>query len=210
MAPIWCLLSRRSSKQCTISRACEFLLVIISGNELIGIGLFGSCKCSISLAKTIRARWCRRQSLRSTIISALDISFCLDSLFGGSTGNSHVLLACRSPDIVMRVIGYRCDMGVNHIVGEVAVYVAFTLLACIGVMLSGNSFRDSSETKFDARHGVGLVMASLSISLDSLGIGIARHRWGHCCCHSAYNPVDHYNSVHIDRIVFDARLRERL
>jgi len=41
------------------------------------------------------------------------------------------------------------------------------------LMMFGNSFRHSSEATFDATHGVGLIIASLSISLDSLGIGIA-------------------------------------
>jgi manganese efflux pump family protein len=36
-----------------------------------------------------------------------------------------------------------------------------------------NSFRHSSEAKFDTTRGVGLIVASLSISLDSLGVGIA-------------------------------------
>ena len=51
----------------------------------------------------------------------------------------------------------------------------FALLAFIGVMTFGNSFRHSSEAKFDATHGVGPSPHSLrlSISLDSLGIGIA-------------------------------------
>jgi putative Mn2+ efflux pump MntP len=82
-------------------------------------------------------------------------------------------IAFASAEIVMQVVGYGLGTGANHIFGEVAVYVGFALLACIGVMMFGNSFQHSSEAKFDATHGVGLLIASLSISLDSLGIGIA-------------------------------------
>jgi manganese efflux pump family protein len=82
-------------------------------------------------------------------------------------------LAFASAEIAMQMIGYGLGMGANRIFGEVAVYVGFALLACIGVTMFGNSFRHSAEAKFDATHGVGLIIASLSISLDSLGIGIA-------------------------------------
>jgi putative Mn2+ efflux pump MntP len=37
----------------------------------------------------------------------------------------------------------------------------------------GNSFRHSSQATFNATRGAGLIIASLLISLDSLGIGIA-------------------------------------
>ena len=57
--------------------------------------------------------------------------------------------------------------------GKVATYLGLVLLAAIGGMMIRNSFRDSSERRFDATRGVGLVMTSLSISLDSLGVGMA-------------------------------------
>jgi putative Mn2+ efflux pump MntP len=82
-------------------------------------------------------------------------------------------MAFASAEIVMQLAGYGLGTGANRIFGEVAVYVGFALLACIGVMMFANSFRHSSEAKFDATHGLGLLIASLSISLDSLGIGIA-------------------------------------
>jgi putative Mn2+ efflux pump MntP len=82
-------------------------------------------------------------------------------------------MALASAEIVMQMVGYGLGTGANRIFGEVAVYVGFALLAGIGVMMFGNSFQHSSEAKFDATHGVGLLIASLSISLDSLGIGIA-------------------------------------
>jgi putative Mn2+ efflux pump MntP len=45
--------------------------------------------------------------------------------------------------------------------------------SALELLMIRKSFRHSSEAKFDATRGVGLLMASLSISLDSLGIGIA-------------------------------------
>ena len=57
--------------------------------------------------------------------------------------------------------------------GEIAAYVGFALLALIGLLMIRSSHRHLSEANFDATRGAGLVMASLSISLDSLGVGIA-------------------------------------
>jgi putative Mn2+ efflux pump MntP len=59
-------------------------------------------------------------------------------------------LSFASAEIVMQVVGYGLGTGAKHIFGEVAVYVGFALLACIGVMMFGNSFRHSSEATFDA------------------------------------------------------------
>jgi putative Mn2+ efflux pump MntP len=72
----------------------------------------------------------------------------------------------------MQVIGYGLGAGASHLLGEIATYVGFALLGAIGLLMIRNSFQHS-EAKFDATHGVGLVIASLSISLDSLGVGIA-------------------------------------
>jgi len=47
------------------------------------------------------------------------------------------------------------------------------LLALVGVQMIRSSFRGDAEPGFNAASGAGLVMTSLSISLDSLGVGIA-------------------------------------
>src|ERR1700680_987504 len=57
--------------------------------------------------------------------------------------------------------------------GEIAAYVGFALLALIGLLMIRSSHRHLSEANFDATRGAGLLIASLSISLDSLGVGIA-------------------------------------
>ena len=81
--------------------------------------------------------------------------------------------AFASSEIAMQVIGYGLGTGASHVLGEIAAYVGFLLLASIGVLMVRNSFRHSAEAKFDATKGTGLLIASLSISLDSLGVGIA-------------------------------------
>jgi putative Mn2+ efflux pump MntP len=76
-------------------------------------------------------------------------------------------------EIAMQVIGYALGTGAGRILGDVAGYTGFALLAIIGFVMIRKSFRHVSEAPFDATRGMGLLMTSLSISLDSLGVGIA-------------------------------------
>ena len=91
---------------------------------------------------------------------ALDSSLRVGFAFAGS-------------EIAMQAIGYELGTGAGHLLGEVAAYAGFTLLAVIGVVMIRASLRHPSEEKFDATRGAGLLITSLSISLDSLGVGIA-------------------------------------
>ena len=82
-------------------------------------------------------------------------------------------LAFAGSEIAMQMIGYALGVGAGRVLGDVAAYIGFALLAFIGVVMIRNSFRHSSEEKFDVTRGMGLLLTSLSISLDSLGVGIA-------------------------------------
>jgi putative Mn2+ efflux pump MntP len=82
-------------------------------------------------------------------------------------------LAFAGSEIAMQMIGYALGVGAGRVLGNVASYVGFALLAFIGLVMIRNSFRRSSEEKFDVTRGMGLLVTSLSISLDSLGVGIA-------------------------------------
>lgn len=82
-------------------------------------------------------------------------------------------IAFAGSEIAMQVLGYALGVGAGHILGDLATYVGFALLALIGCVMIRKSFRHSSEAAFDATRGMGLLITSLSISLDSLGVGIA-------------------------------------
>jgi manganese efflux pump family protein len=91
---------------------------------------------------------------------ALDVSVRLGCAFATS-------------EIVMQVVGYELGTSAGKMLGEVAAYAGLFLLAVIGGLMIRSSFRKSHEPEFDATRGTGLLMTSLSISLDSLGVGIA-------------------------------------
>ena len=82
-------------------------------------------------------------------------------------------VAFAGSEIAMLAIGYALGVGAGKMLGDVATYVGFALLAFVGFVMIRKSFRHSSETTFDATRGMGLLLTSLSISLDSLGVGIA-------------------------------------
>jgi putative Mn2+ efflux pump MntP len=76
-------------------------------------------------------------------------------------------------EIAMQVIGYALGVGAGQMLGDVAANLGFVLLAFIGLVMIRKSFRHFSEAAFDATRGMGLLLTCLSISLDSLGVGIA-------------------------------------
>jgi manganese efflux pump family protein len=82
-------------------------------------------------------------------------------------------VAFASSEIIMQVVGYGLGTGAGKILGEVAAYIGFALLALVGAFLIRDSLRNTIEAEFEATRGVGLLMTSLSISLDSLGVGVA-------------------------------------
>jgi manganese efflux pump family protein len=96
----------------------------------------------------------------------------------GVTGHSRraslrVGAAFATAEIAMQFIGYELGTGATRILGEVADDVSLGLLFLIGLLMLGKSFLELQETHFDASKGIGLLLVSLSISLDSLGVGIA-------------------------------------
>jgi putative Mn2+ efflux pump MntP len=81
-------------------------------------------------------------------------------------------LAFSSAEVIMQLVGYGLGTGVGRIVGTIADYVGFIVLAGVGVFIVRESY-STSETRFDVDSGWGLVGASALISLDSLGIGVS-------------------------------------
>src|SRR5690242_5462790 len=91
----------------------------------------------------------------------------------GWDASLRVGVAFASSEILMQVLGYLLGTGAGRMVGEVAAYAGFALLALVGLMMVRGSVHDEVEDQFDATHGAGLLLTSLSISLDSLGVGFA-------------------------------------
>ena len=88
------------------------------------------------------------------------------------TSRMRLGFAFSSSEVLMQIIGYAIGTGAGRLVGTIADYVGFAVLAGVGVFIVRESYGEEESTlKVDS--GLGLIAACASISLDSLGIGVS-------------------------------------
>jgi putative Mn2+ efflux pump MntP len=74
----------------------------------------------------------------------------------------------------MNVVGAGLGLAVGKLIGAAAGYIGFAALIGLGIYMMKESRSELSEgAGLDLSRGFGLLLASLSISLDSLGIGFS-------------------------------------
>jgi manganese efflux pump family protein len=77
-------------------------------------------------------------------------------------------------EIAMNCIGAALGLAVGKLLGDVAGYIGFVALFGLGLYMMWESLREGEMAEpLDMSRGWGLFIASLSISLDSLGIGFS-------------------------------------
>ena len=83
-------------------------------------------------------------------------------------------VAFATAEIVMNLVGAGLGAIAGKLIGDVAGYLGFVALIGVGgYMIFEALNRDEDADPFDLSKGWGLFVASLSISLDSLGIGFS-------------------------------------
>jgi putative Mn2+ efflux pump MntP len=87
-------------------------------------------------------------------------------------GKWRIALAFASAEVAMNLAGAALGALVGKALGEVAGYLGFAALVGIGIYIIYETVREV-EQHFDLSRGRGLFLASLSISLDSLGVGFS-------------------------------------
>jgi putative Mn2+ efflux pump MntP len=87
-------------------------------------------------------------------------------------GKLRIGLAFAGAEVVMNVIGASIGALIGNAIGDVAAYIGFAALVGIGVFIIIETLRAGKE-HLDLSKGRGLALASLSISLDSLGVGFS-------------------------------------
>lgn len=80
--------------------------------------------------------------------------------------------AFASAEVAMTVIGALLGLAVGKLLGDTAGYIGFAALLGLGIYMIVEARRGGDHT-IDMSKGWGLFVASLSISLDSLGIGFS-------------------------------------
>jgi putative Mn2+ efflux pump MntP len=81
-------------------------------------------------------------------------------------------LAFSGSEVIMQVVGYGIGTGAGELVGVIANYAGFALLAGVGLYIFRESY-SMNEAPFKVASGWGLLAACASVSLDSLGIGVS-------------------------------------
>ena len=77
-------------------------------------------------------------------------------------------------EIIMNCIGAALGAATGKLIGDAAGYLGFIALFLVGIYMIYEAKRDLGDRpRMDLSHGWGLFVASLSISLDSLGIGFS-------------------------------------
>jgi manganese efflux pump family protein len=82
-------------------------------------------------------------------------------------------IAFAAAEVTMNLVGAGIGAVAGHLFGEVAGYVGFGALIVLGIFMMTESRSKSVAAKLDLSKGWGLFVASLAISLDSLGIGFS-------------------------------------
>jgi putative Mn2+ efflux pump MntP len=81
--------------------------------------------------------------------------------------------AFATAEIAMLLTGVAIGAGAGRLIGDVAAYLGFALLALIGALMLRGSFGEHEPMSLKATSGWGLLVASASISMDSLGVGFS-------------------------------------
>jgi len=112
-------------------------------------------------------------------VAVLAISLALD-VFAvcvgvGVRGQGHermlrIGLAFGSAEVSMNLIGAALGHLIGRLIGDIAAYLGFAALVGVGIYIIVESLREETGD-LDLSSGWGLFVASMSISLDSLGYG---------------------------------------
>jgi putative Mn2+ efflux pump MntP len=80
--------------------------------------------------------------------------------------------AFATAEVLMNCVGAGFGALLGRAIGQTAAYVGFAALVGVGIYMIYEALKAEAE-EFDLSRGWGLFIASLSISLDSLGIGFS-------------------------------------
>jgi putative Mn2+ efflux pump MntP len=87
-------------------------------------------------------------------------------------GRLRIGAAFATAEVGMNLIGAALGAAVGRMIGDTAGYLGFAALIGVGVYMLVEELRQR-ESGLDLSRGWGLLLASLSISLDSLGVGFS-------------------------------------
>jgi putative Mn2+ efflux pump MntP len=105
-------------------------------------------------------------------LDVLALSIAIGIMRTGLGNRLKLAIAFSTSEVLMQVIGYAIGSGVGHIIGAIADYVGFAVLAAVGIFIVRESFQ-GGESIMNTDSPLGLIATCASVSLDSLGIGVS-------------------------------------
>jgi putative Mn2+ efflux pump MntP len=105
-------------------------------------------------------------------LDVLALSIAVGAMGIGWAARIRLGAAFSTAEVLMQVFGYAIGTGAGHVVGTIAIYVGFAILATVGGFIFSESF-ERRMPRFEPGSPVALCLASLSVSLDSLGVGMS-------------------------------------
>lgn len=83
-------------------------------------------------------------------------------------------LTFAAAEVTMICLGAGLGAAAGHLIGDYAGYIGFAALIGVGLYMVKESRSEFAETsRLNLASGRGLILASLSVSLDSLGVGFS-------------------------------------
>jgi len=82
-------------------------------------------------------------------------------------------IAFPSAEVLMNCVGALLAAGLGRLIGDAAGYLGFGALVLVGLYMIYEVHDAEGSNPIDVTGGWGLVLASLGISLDSLGVGFS-------------------------------------
>lgn len=83
-------------------------------------------------------------------------------------------IAFASAEVIMNLVGVALGAAAGSFLGDAAGYIGFAALLGVGIYMVAEALKESAEEgALDMSAGWGLFLASMAISVDSLGIGFS-------------------------------------
>ena len=105
-------------------------------------------------------------------VFAVSVGVGVRGISGRRKARIGIAFACA--EVVMNILGAGLGLLVGRLIGDLAGYIGFAALFGLGVYMMRESRAEfSAVSKLDLSRGRGLFVASLAISVDSLGVGFS-------------------------------------
>src|ERR1700733_9023829 len=99
-------------------------------------------------------------------LDVLALSIAIGIMQSAWRARLRLAIAFSCSEVLMQIVGYLIGAGVGHIIGGIADYIGFAVLALVGGYIVRESYQDG-EAGLNTDSSWGLILTCASVSLDS-------------------------------------------